>query len=247
MSPRCHCRGRSMTISALIVAAGKGQRMGGRVKKQFISLGGVPLLLYALRAFEDFGGIEHIYVVLDEEDFEYCHREIIQKHGIGKVAQLVPGGKRRQDSVWNGLRVMEGRCDMVMVHDGVRPFVSPGILERLMAAMRDYQAVVTGVPARDTIKRVDGRGVVLDTLDREALFHIQTPQGFRYDIIKEAYEGAVKEGMEGTDDAYFVERMGIQVKVVEGSPLNIKITTPEDIALANWILQARKIEGRKSP
>jgi 2-C-methyl-D-erythritol 4-phosphate cytidylyltransferase len=236
-----------MKTDVLIVAAGRGQRMGGRVKKQFISLGGLPLLLYPLRAFEDFGGIEHIYVVLDEGDFEYCHREIIQKHGIGKVARLVAGGNRRQDSVWNGLRAMEGRCDMVMVHDGVRPFVSPGILERLTAAMREYKAVVTGVPARDTIKRVDGRGVVLDTLQREALFHIQTPQGFRYDIIKEAYEGALKERVEGTDDAYFVERMGIRVKVIEGSPLNIKITTPEDIALANWILQAGKLGGRESP
>jgi 2-C-methyl-D-erythritol 4-phosphate cytidylyltransferase len=236
-----------MKTSALIAAAGRGQRMGGRVKKQFISLGGVPLLLYALRAFEDFRGIEHIYLVLDEGDFEYCHREIIQKHGIEKVAQLVPGGNRRQDSVWNGLKAMEGRCDMVMVHDGVRPFVSSDILERLMAAMRDFQAVVTGVPARDTIKRVDGRGTILDTLKREALFHIQTPQGFRYDIIKEAYERALKERMEGTDDAYFVERMGIQVRVIEGSPFNIKITTREDIDLAQSILRAGKFHWRESP
>lgn len=236
-----------MKISALIAAAGRGQRMGGRVKKQFISLGGVPLLFYALRAFEDFRGIENIYVVLDEGDLEYCHREIIQRHGIEKVARLVPGGNRRQDSVWNGLKAMEGRCDMVMVHDGVRPFVSSGILERLVAAMRDYQAVVTAIPAKDTIKRVDGTGTVLDTPQREALFHIQTPQGFRYDIIKEAYERALKEGAEGTDDAYFVERMGIQVRVIEGSPFNIKITTPEDINLARCILRAGKFHWRESP
>jgi 2-C-methyl-D-erythritol 4-phosphate cytidylyltransferase len=236
-----------MKTDALIAAAGKGQRMGGRVKKQFIPLMGIPLLLYTLRAFEEFEGIEHIYLVIDEGDFEYCKGEIIQKYGIKKVVKLVPGGHRRQDSVWNGLEAMEGHCDIVIVHDGVRPFVSSGILKRLMAAMRDYQAVVTAIPTHDTIKRVDGAGNVVDTLQRDALFHIQTPQGFRYDVIKEAYERASREGAEGTDDAYFVERMGIRVKVIEGSPLNIKITTPEDIALANWILQAGKLAGGESP
>lgn len=231
-----------MKTDALIAAAGKGQRMGGRVRKQFISLRGMPLLYYALKAFEEFEGIEHMYLVLDEGDFDYCKREIIQKYGIKKVVQLVPGGDRRQDSVWNGLTAMEGHCDVVIVHDGVRPFVSPGILNRLMAAMKDVQAVVTAIPARDTIKRVDGRGNVLDTLQRNTLFHIQTPQGFRYEVIKEAYKRAFKEGIRGTDDAYFVERMGIQVKVVEGSYFNIKITTPEDIAMAHSILEAGKFD-----
>lgn len=231
-----------MKTDALIAAAGKGQRMGGRVRKQFISLRGMPLLYYALKAFEEFEGIEHMYLVLDEGDFDYCKREIIQKYGIKKVVQLVPGGDRRQDSVWNGLTAMEGHCDVVIVHDGVRPFVSPGILNRLMAAMKDVQAVVTAIPARDTIKRVDGRGNVLDTLQRNILFHIQTPQGFRYEVIKEAYKRAFKEGIRGTDDAYFVERMGIQVKVVEGSYFNIKITTPEDIAMAHSILEAGKFD-----
>lgn len=216
--------------------------MGGRVRKQFISLRGMPLLYYTLKAFEEFEGIEHMYLVLDEGDFDYCKREIIQKYGIKKVVQLVPGGDRRQDSVWNGLTAMEGYCDVVIVHDGVRPFVSPGILNRLMAAMKDVQAVVTAIPARDTIKRVDGRGNVLDTLQRNILFHIQTPQGFRYEVIKEAYKRAFKEGIRGTDDAYFVERMGIQVKVVEGSYFNIKITTPEDIAMAHYILEAGKFD-----
>jgi 2-C-methyl-D-erythritol 4-phosphate cytidylyltransferase len=236
-----------MKTDVLIAAAGKGQRMGGRVKKQFISLRGMPLLLYTLRAFEEFKEIEHIYLVLDERDFEYCKGEIIQKYGIKKVVQIVSGGHRRQDSVWNGLKAMEGHCDMVIVHDGVRPFVSLGTLKRLMAALKDHQAVVTAIPTRDTIKRVDGAGNVVDTLQRDALFQIQTPQGFRYDVIKEAYERALREGAEGTDDAYFVERMGIQVKVIEGSSFNIKITTPEDIALANWILRAGKLEGRESP
>lgn len=231
-----------MKTDALIAAAGKGQRMGGRVRKQFISLRGMPLLYYALKPFEEFEGIEHMYLVLDEGDFDYCKREIIQKYGIKKVVQLVPGGDRRQDSVWNGLTAMEGHCDVVIVHDGVRPFVSPGILNRLMAAMKDVQAVVTAIPARDTIKRVDGRGNVLDTLQRNTLFHIQTPQGFRYEVIKEAYKRAFKEGIRGTDDAYFVERMGIQVKVVEGSYFNIKITTPEDIAMAHYILEAGKFD-----
>lgn len=236
-----------MKTDALIAAAGKGQRMGGGVKKQFIPLMGIPLLLYTLRAFEEFEGVEHIYLILDEGDFEYCKGEIIQKYGIKKVVKLVPGGQLRQDSVWNGLEAMEGHCDIVIVHDGVRPFVSSGILKRLMAAMRDYQAVVTAIPTHDTIKRVDAAGNVVDTLQRDALFHIQTPQGFRYDVIKEAYERASREGAEGTDDAYFVERMGIRVKVIEGSPLNLKITTPDDIALANWILQEGKLAGGESP
>ncbi len=235
-----------MKTGALIAAAGKGQRMRGRVKKQFIPLKGMPLLFYALKTFEEFEGIESMYLVLDKGDFEYCMGEIIQKYGIRKVSQLVPGGERRQDSVWNGLKAMEGYCDMVIVHDGVRPFVSPEILKRLMAAMEDAQAVVTAVPALDTIKRVDGMGIVLDTLQRNTLFHIQTPQGFRYDLIKEAYTRALKEGILGTDDAYFVERMGIPVKVIEGSPFNIKITTPEDIVLAHYILQEGKFARRAS-
>jgi 2-C-methyl-D-erythritol 4-phosphate cytidylyltransferase len=233
-----------MRTDALIAAAGKGRRMGGKVKKQFISLGGMPLLLYTLKAFEEFEGIEHIHLVLDGGDFEYCRREIIQKYGIKKVIQLVPGGDRRQDSVWNGLKAMEGHCDTVIVHDGVRPFVSAGIFTRLLEAMEDVQAVVTAIPTQDTIKRVDGSGNVLDTLQRDTLFHIQTPQGFRYDVITEAYKRAIEEGIWGTDDAYFVERMGIQVKVIEGSSFNIKITTPEDIALAHCILKAANFDWR---
>lgn len=235
-----------MKTVALIVAAGKGERMRGRVKKQFIPLKGMPLLYYTLKAFEEFEGIENMYLVLDEGDFEYCAREIIQKYGIKKVSQFVPGGERRQDSVWNGLKAMEGRCHMVIVHDGVRPFVSPEILKRLTAAMIDAQAVVTAIPALDTIKRVDGTGIVVDTLQRNTLFHVQTPQGFRFDLIQEAYERALREGIQGTDDAYFVERMGMPVKVVEGSSFNIKITMPEDIALAHYILQEGKVAWRTS-
>ncbi len=230
-----------MKTGALIVAAGKGRRMRGTGKKQFISLQGMPLLFYTLKTFEEFEGIETIYLVLEEGDFEYCMGEIIQKYGIKKVSQLVPGGERRQDSVWNGLKAMEGHCDIVIVHDGARPFVSPEILKRLMAAMKDAQAVVTAIPALDTMKRVDEKGIVVDTLQRETLFHIQTPQGFRYDLIHEAYKRAFKEGIEGTDDASFVERMGMPVKVIEGSSFNIKITTPEDIALAHYILQEGKV------
>ena len=141
---------------------------------------------------------------------------------------------------------MEGHCDTVIVHDGVRPFVSAGIFTRLLEAMEDVQAAVTAIPAQDTIKRVDGSGNVLDTLQRNTLFHIQTPQGFRYDVITEAYKRAIEEGIWGTDDAYFVERMGIQVKVIEGSSFNIKITTPEDIALAHCILKAGNFDWRIS-
>lgn len=235
-----------MKTDALIVAAGKSQRMRKRVKKQFISLKGIPLLFYTLKAFEEFDGVENMYLVLDEGDFEYCMGEIIQKYGIRKVSRLVPGGERRQDSVWNGLKAMEGHCDMVIVHDGVRPFVSPEILKRLTAAMKDAQAVVTAIPALDTIKRVDGTGIVVNTLQRNTLFHIQTPQGFRYALIQEAYETALKEGIQGTDDAYFVERMGMPVKVIEGSSFNIKITTPEDISLAHYILQEGKAAWRTS-
>jgi 2-C-methyl-D-erythritol 4-phosphate cytidylyltransferase len=230
-----------MKTGALIAAAGKGQRMRGRVKKQFIPLKGMPLLFYTIKTFEEFEEIENIYLVLNEADFEYCTREIILKYGIKKISQLVPGGERRQDSVWNGLKAMEGHCDIVIVHDGARPFVSPEILKRVMAAMKDAQAVVTAIPALDTIKRVDGTGIVVDTLQRNTLFHIQTPQGFRYELIQEAYKRAFKEGIHGTDDAYFVERMGMPVKVIEGSSFNIKITTPEDIVLAHYILQEEKV------
>lgn len=216
--------------TAIILAAGRGRRMGGSVPKQFLKIDGVPLLVRSLRVFSESPEIDEILLVTSEDYLTFCREEIIRKWDITKVRDIIPGGKERWNSVWNALLLCE-QSDYVMIHDGARPFVTEDILKRADHAMRTWGACAVGMPSKDTIKICDENGFAALTPDRSRTWIIQTPQAFSYSIIRRANELMQKRGMDSvTDDAMIVEASGVaKVKLVEGSYGNIKITTPEDL------------------
>jgi 2-C-methyl-D-erythritol 4-phosphate cytidylyltransferase len=222
-----------MKTDAVIVSAGKGHRfMEGR-KKQFHFLSGKPILAHTLDKFEACPLIRSILLVVGQEDMDFCLNEVIEKYKFQKVSQIVPGGKRRQESVKNGIDALPKDTDIVAIHDGVRPFVTKAMIEDSIHSAIRYGAVVLAMPVKDTIKMSNPDGTVLKTLDRESLWQVQTPQTFQINIIKEAFYRATEDGIIGTDDASLVERIGAKVHILPGSYTNIKITTPEDLLLAN--------------
>jgi 2-C-methyl-D-erythritol 4-phosphate cytidylyltransferase len=164
-------------------------------------------------------------------------KEIIEKYQYRKISQIVPGGKRRQESVKNGIDFLSKETDIVVIHDGVRPFVTKEMIEESIRSAVKFQAVVMAMPVKETVKMVQRDGTVLKTLDRDSLWQIQTPQTFQVNVIKEAHYRAMEDGFIGTDDASLVERLGVKVRILPGSYTNIKITTPEDLMLAHLILQ----------
>jgi 2-C-methyl-D-erythritol 4-phosphate cytidylyltransferase len=226
-------------VTALIPAAGMGRRMGKAVAKQFLPLGDKPMLAHTLLAFQRAAEIDEIIPILSKEDMESCLRDIIEQYHITKVKTLVVGGKERQDSVMNGLKKLDKDASVVLVHDGVRPFVTAEMIRESVELAKKGECVVVGVPLKDTIKEVDDKGLVRHTLERSRLWAIQTPQAFPVKALKRAYEEAFKKRVYGTDDATIVERMGGSVRVLMGSYENIKITTPEDLMLAEEILKRR--------
>jgi 2-C-methyl-D-erythritol 4-phosphate cytidylyltransferase len=226
-------------VTALIPAAGVGKRMGKSVAKQFLLLGDRPLLAHTLLAFERAPEIDEIIPILSQEDMESCLREIIERYGISKVRTLVVGGRERQDSVMNGLLKLGQDASIVVVHDGVRPFVSQDMIRESVVLARKGECVAVGVPVKDTVKEVDARGMVRQTLERSRLWAIQTPQTFPAAVLKRAYEECSQQHVYGTDDAMLVERTGGRVRVIMGSYENIKITTPGDLILAEEILKSR--------
>ncbi len=243
-----------MKADVVIVSAGKGHRfMEGkstrvgtavvptpdRGKKQFHFLEGKPILAHTLDKFETCPLIRSILLVVGQEDMDYCLKEVVEKFEFKKVSQIVPGGKRRQESVKNGIDALPKNVEIVAIHDGVRPFVSKAMIEDSIHSAVKYGAVVLAMPVKETIKMSNPDGTVLKTLDRESLWQIQTPQTFQVDIIKEAYYRAMKDGFVGTDDASLVERLGGTVHILPGSYTNIKITTPEDLLLANLFLKMK--------
>jgi 2-C-methyl-D-erythritol 4-phosphate cytidylyltransferase len=226
-----------MKADAVIVSAGKGLRFMEGKKKQFHSLGGKPILVHTLEKFETCPLIRSILLVVGQEDMDYCLKEIVERYKFQKVSQIVPGGKRRQESVKNGVDALPKEADVVSIHDGVRPFVTRAMIEDTLHAAARFAAVVLAMPVKDTIKVSNPDGTVLKTLDRETLWQIQTPQAFQVSVIKEAHYRAAEDGFVGTDDASLVERLGIKVHILPGSYTNIKITTPEDLFLANLFLK----------
>jgi 2-C-methyl-D-erythritol 4-phosphate cytidylyltransferase len=224
---------------AVIVAAGKGKRMGASISKQFLKIKDKPILYYTLRAFSECSAIDSIVVVLSPESVEYCKREIIEKYNIEKVCTLVEGGSERQNSVYMGLEAAVG-SDIVLIHDGARPFVSSKIIEEGIKYAELYGACACGVTPKDTIKHVDSVGFSVDTPDRASLVSVQTPQCFRYDLILDCHKRIQEGNMTVTDDTMLVERYGHQVFIYEGDYSNIKITTPEDIVTAEGILSLYK-------
>ena len=223
--------------TAIVLAAGQGKRMGTAVQKQYLELAGKPVLYYSLQVFQTSPLIDEIILVVGEGQQVYCEREIVSKYQISKVKSIVQGGAERYISVWNGLReVSEG---YVFIHDGARPFIEEEMLMRAYKGVQEYQACVVGMPVKDTIKISDKEGLVADTPERSRLWMVQTPQVFETALVKEAYEELMQRAETNvTDDAMVVERMlGRKVKLVEGSYRNIKITTPEDLQVANLFVK----------
>lgn len=231
---------------AIVLAAGQGKRMHSAVQKQFLLLKGKPLLCYSLEAFQK-SGIERIILVTGKEEIEYCRKEITELYGYTKVDAIIAGGKERYHSVYEGLKAAEG-CTEVLIHDGARPLVTEKIIRDALDGARQYGACAVGMPVKDTIKLSDEEGFVASTPDRTHLWQIQTPQAFRYSWIRRAYDKlfAREEYQQGvTDDAMVLETMtDHRVRLIPGSYENIKVTTPEDMAVASALLDAA-LEGEK--
>lgn len=226
----------TMPVFAIIPAAGAGRRMGKETPKLLLTLGGRPVLAHTLSAFERASLVEGVVVVASESTLDACRREVVERFGLRKVSALVLGGAERQDSVRAGLEAVRGRAEIVVVHDGARPFVTPRLIDASVEQCRRSGGVVVAVPVKDTVKVAeDGR--VVETLDRSRLWAAQTPQTFPFDLLYDAHSRALAEGFRGTDEASLVERGGGTVTLLEGSYDNIKITTPEDIALGEMILK----------
>jgi 2-C-methyl-D-erythritol 4-phosphate cytidylyltransferase len=227
-----------MKVIALVPAAGMGKRMGAEINKQYLLLAGRPILAHTLQVFEDAPFVDDIYVIVPEAEIPYCREHVVEAHGLAKVRQIVSGGAERQHSVMNGLKAMTGAGDddVVLIHDGVRPFVPVRVLERVVEVARIHDGALAAVPVKDTIKVVMD-GIVKATPPRENLWQAQTPQAFRYQVIMAAHEIAEAERYPGTDDAALVEWIGKEVHIVMGDYRNIKITTPEDLVMAEAFLK----------
>lgn len=227
-------------VAAVVPAAGSGVRMGTSIKKQFLVLEGIPVVGHVLKVLEDSPFVYSIVLVAGPGEEEYCRSAIVEHLGISKVVAIVAGGNERQKSVFNGLLALSFDTDIVVVHDGARPLLSPERLKAVVDAAQIYGAASLAVPVKDTIKMAGEGGFVAETLPRDRLWLIQTPQAFRYHLIIEAHRRAAEVKYTGTDDAALVERLGQPVKLVAGSYENLKITTPEDLIIASAMLQARQ-------
>ncbi len=239
MAARVAVQKPSRRVAALIVAAGEGRRMGTAQTKALIPLKGIPILVRAIQPFEACTRVHSLYPVLREADIRPWHQKILEEFSLKKAKPPVVGGLQRQDSVRLGLEAIREDVDIVLIHDGARPFVDAAMLERLLDTVEEAQAAVVAVPVKETLKIVSSAGFVLETPSREGLWHVQTPQAFDYRLILEAHRRAVAEDIVTTDDAALVERLGIPVNVVQGSYKNIKITTPEDLIIAQAFLEDR--------
>lgn len=228
-------------VTTIITAAGKGTRMNSNINKQYIDISGIPVLARTISAFQKCEAVNDIIVVVNEENIDYCKEKIIEKYNFTKVKSLVCGGAERQNSVYQGLCAADENSNIVLIHDGARPFVSNKNIVDCINAAKIYGACGIGVRLKDTIKICDKNGFVESTPDRSSLWSIQTPQAFIYDIIMDAHKKAIQCGYIGTDDMVLVERQGIKVKIIEGSYQNIKITTPEDLLTGELIIKT--IEG----
>ncbi|CAG7656783.1 2-C-methyl-D-erythritol 4-phosphate cytidylyltransferase [Paenibacillus allorhizosphaerae] len=229
-------------LGIVIVAAGKGSRMGTQESKQYLQIDDKPILVHTLLRFNRMDAVDEIVLVTGPDDVERC-KGYAEQYGLGKIKRIIPGGKERQDSVYQGLLTLTGYVEWVMVHDGVRPFAAEEHIMACLAKAKVTGAAVLAVPVKDTIKVVDRDGFIKATPDRSSLWAIQTPQAFRFSLLVEAHEQARRESFLGTDDAMLVERLGTKVAVVEADYYNIKITTPEDLPWAEWII--RQVRGEK--
>ena len=227
--------------AAIILAAGKESRTGMKEAKQFLEIGGLPVVAHSLTAFQKSPRIDEIILAVPKEQIAYVRREIVEKYGFDKVTAVTAGGAQRYESVWNALQILSERAEegYVFIHDGARPFVSGDIIERAFQAAEKWGASVVGMPVKDTIKLVDADGCIVDSPNRSGLWQAQTPQVFRQSLLTEAFCRQMEDDCSLiTDDAMVVQRQtGVRAHMVEGSYENIKITTPEDLLVAEAFLK----------
>jgi 2-C-methyl-D-erythritol 4-phosphate cytidylyltransferase len=213
--------------------------MQSSIPKQYLCLGGKPILAQTLQVFEECPAVDGIYIIVPPDQMDMVQKDIVEKYQFKKILKLVRGGKSRQQSVWNGLKAIRSECSIVVVHDGVRPFVNRQMIELSIEAADEHGAAVVAVPVKDTVKRAV-KGKKIQTLPREEIWLAQTPQSFRFPLLMKAYQKAYQEEVLGTDDGFLVERLGNPIVLVQGDYANIKITTPEDLTFAEAYLPKEK-------
>jgi 2-C-methyl-D-erythritol 4-phosphate cytidylyltransferase len=235
-----------MQVFAILPAAGLGTRMAGPQPKQFLALDGVPILIHSLRAFASVARVTAIYVAVRKPEMERVQAQIAEygvEYGFAGKVRLVEGGDNRQESVSHALAALDAESDdIVLVHDAVRPLIDAATIDRTIDAVIEYGAAIVGMPAVDTIKQVERTAhgaLIISTIPREFVVLAQTPQGFRFGLLQQAFAEALADGFVGTDEASVVERAGLPVAVVHGSQVNLKITQPSDLALAEFYLRQR--------
>jgi 2-C-methyl-D-erythritol 4-phosphate cytidylyltransferase len=226
-----------LKTAAIIAAAGSGRRFGGEVKKQFQLLCGKPILSYSIESFQKSRLVAEIILVVPEDSVSYCHEEIVDKFGFKKVTKIISGGEERQNSVEIGFNSISDKTDIVVVHDGVRPFITVKTIEEVIKEAIKSGGAIAAIPVKDTVKKSSTENYIERTIPRDSLWLAQTPQAFRYDVLKRAIERAKEDGFIGTDESSLVERVDIRVKLVKGSEFNIKITTEEDLLFGELILK----------
>ena len=233
---------RSKKVGAVVLAGGKGERMHSTVQKQYLILNGKPVIVHSLEAFEH-SPVHEVVLVTGAGEEEHVRREILQPYALHKVVAVTEGGRERYHSVYAGLKALQG-CDYVLIHDGARPLVTEEIICRAIRGAIEYDACVVGMPVKDTIKVADDSAYAVSTPDRSHLWQIQTPQAFSYSLVRRAYDQIMSdESLQTgiTDDAMVVEsQTGYKVKLLEGSYENLKVTTPEDLVVAEILLGKRK-------
>ena len=208
--------------------------MGGTVPKQFQALRGKPILHYTLKTLQESELIDSLVLVVPQNELENARADWLERPPV--VKQVVVGGEKRQDSVFHGYQALPADTDIVLVHDGVRPFLSKEMIRVTIEAAEKWGAAITAIPVNDTLKKVDGSGKVERTVEREGLWRVQTPQAFRYDLLGQAFRKAQADSFYGTDEAALIEYLGQEVRVVDGSEWNLKITRPEDLVLGESIV-----------
>ena len=226
-----------MRVETIIVGAGKGKRFGEIQPKQFCLLWGKPVLSWTIERFEECKLVDKIILVLPPGMKEHAKKVVLSSFNYRKIKTTIEGGKHRGSSVFQGLQVIDEDTDIVLVHDGVRPLILPHLIEKLIYETKENGAVTLGIPIKETVKKTDKKGLVIKTLDRRNLYSIQTPQGFKKDLIWQAYKMASQSGKWASDDAALVERLGNKVKIILGDERNIKITTSFDLKLAETLLK----------
>ncbi|NFH90099.1 2-C-methyl-D-erythritol 4-phosphate cytidylyltransferase [Clostridium botulinum] len=221
-------------VSAIVVAGGKGKRMGTVQSKQYLNLNGKPILYYTIKSFLDCNLVDNIILVVPSHEIDYCEMEILEKNSL-KVNKIVAGGDERYDSVYNGLIEAKG-SDIVLIHDGVRPFVSKETIENAIKYAEEYGAAAPGVMPKDTIKIIDNNRFSIDTPNRSHLISVQTPQAFKFDLIYNCHKKIKNENVNITDDTMVAEYFGNKVYIYQGEYTNIKITTPEDLIIGEYLV-----------